>query len=334
MKKLAIVIVLAMVLCIVLTACQIKDNGLNNKAWDYSLPTVDENGNYKDGWYETLVDEFDGDSLNENIWVCSPHAIRWESQKKGNDLYNNYWCDDMVTVKDGNVEIRSVETTNHVCSKGICPSTGRFTSGIETRRIIGDPNDNKGNKDDLLFAQAFGYYEARVKIPNGSGMWSAFWLQSSNQRKVGKQGIDGTEIDIYESAFIKNPKNMGHALLWDGYGEDGRSEAYILDTGKNLYDGYHTFALKWTPTYYVFYIDGEPTYATNGGDVSQVREFLRLTIEIDAGDEWGPHGQKIGNFTNNDTVFYIDYVKVLQNKNFEKYIIEDSQFPGELDEKN
>ena len=46
--------------------------------------------------------------------------------------------------------------------------------------------------------------------------------------------------------------------------------------------------MKWTPEYYVFYIDGKPTWASMGGGVSKVQEFLRLTVEIDAGDAYGP----------------------------------------------
>ena len=77
---------------------------------------------------------------------------------------------------------------------------------------------------------------------------------------------------------------------------------------------HHTFALKRSPGYYVFYIDGEPTWASMGGGVSKVKEFLRLTVEIDAGDGWGPHGQEIGQFDDkSESVFYIDYVKVWQN---------------------
>lgn len=243
----------------------------------------------------------------------------------------------MVEVKDSNAVIHSRYEDNHTCS-GDCPSSGRFTSGIETRLISGDNNDNKGTADTMLFSQAFGYFECRVKLPKSQGLWSAFWLQSSNQRKVGNGGEDGTEIDVFESAFINSRQSkMGHALLWDGYGNDGKVDDYIGNLKQDLYDGYHTFALKWTPEYYVFYVDGEPTWATNGGDVSKVKEFLRLTVEIDAGDGWGPHGQKIGKFSHDNADnedFLVDYVKVWQNENYEEYIRDDSEFAGSTDMAN
>ena len=313
-----------------------------NMGFDLSLPTLGE-----DGWYMVFEDDFEGNTLNQNIqfgenytgqkeiWTTSPHAIRWESNDESKPQQACWWCPEMVEVKNSNVIIHARYEDSHTCS-GDCPAAGRFTGGIETRRIAGDNNQNKGSQDELLFAQAFGYFEVRAKFPDADGLWSAFWLQSSNQRKVSSAGVDGTEIDVFESAFRKNKTSkMGHALLWNGYGKFADSEAYIGDLQQNLYDGYHTYALKWTPEYYVFYIDGEPTWASMGGGVSQVKEFLRLTVEIDAGDAWGPHGQKIGQFSESgDNVFMVDYVKVWQNESYEAFEIDDSKFPGSLDMDN
>ena len=316
-----------------------KDDDWKNDAYDLSLPVPGE-----DGWYLVFEDGFNGDNLNEGIvfgenydgnkeiWTTSPHAIRWESNDKNKPEQNVYWCPEAVSIADGNLQIKSFYSANHVCPDGTCPSEGRFTGGIETRAVVGDQNDNKGSSDELLFAQAFGYFETRVKFPNADGLWSAFWLQSSNMRKIGAEGVDGTEIDVYESAFRRSSKSkMGHALLWNGYGEHADSEGYIGEIPMDLYDGqFHTFALKWTPEYYVFYIDGVATWASRGGGVSHVKEFLRLTVELDAGDKWGPHAQKIGAFGKGDD-FVIDSVRVYQNEKFEQYIIGDEQFAGDLD---
>lgn len=331
-------ILLISITSLTLISCS-DDDWKEDDLYDLTLPTLGE-----DGWYMVFEDDFNGNTLNEGIvfgdgyegnreiWTTSPHSQRWASDDENKPEQACYWCPETVSVKDGTLQIKSYYSSNHVCPDGTCPKEGRFTGGIETRAIVGDQSDNKGTSDELLFAQAFGYFEVRVKFPEANGLWSAFWLQSSNMRKVGAEGVDGTEIDVFESAFIKNKKKMGHALLWNGYGEYAKVEDHIVDTGKNLYDGYHTYALKWTPLYYVFYIDGEPTWASTGGGVSHVKEFLRLTVEIDAGDGYGPHGQRIGKFDeDSNSVFYVDYVKVWQNSSYAQYEIPDEAFAGDLD---
>ena len=312
-----------------------------------------------DGWYPTLIDNFDYDpayadnmGLNPEIWTASVHGVRWPSQDDKHPEYACYWCPDMVSVSsDGTAVIRSEYIADHDCE--VCNANaayfggtgaGRYTGGFETRiekpltdedGVIYNPDNDRPQtdyrEDEYLFRQAFGYYETRVRFPRKEGMWSAFWLQSSYQRMVNGSGTDGTEIDVFESAFLRgndDMSRMGHALLWDGYAEGAQVSSKIFDLKDNdLYDGdFHTFALLWTPQYYVFYVDGDPMWATDDGGVAQVREFLRFTCEIDAGDAYGPHGQKIGDFSHDggSGVFEIDYVRVYQNINWLSAIAEDS----------
>lgn len=272
---------------------------------DYNLtmPTLDGAGDNEasandTGWYSTLIDNFDGDSLNSDKWVMSPH-------KKRN---TEYWCDNMVTVKDGNAVIGAEKLTDNVCDT--CPAEGNFTSGIETLGKL---------------EQAFGYYEARVQVPKATGMWSAFWLQSTSMPQVGNQGEDGSEIDIYESSFYDTDRyNTGHAVHYDGYENYHRVHDRLVETDTNLYEGYHTYALLWTPTHYVFYVNGEATWATDFGGVSKVPAYVRLTSEI-RGDVYGPYGQILGVFDQGDD-FKVDYVKVYQNTNYLDSIMSPSDF--------
>lgn len=341
MKKLRMVLLTAVVICcslLPLSGCSWE------KRFDISLPSLLE----EDGWHATLIDEFNRNTLNEEgkeIWTYSPHYNRWKPDEGFDASYACWWCPEMVSVnaETGCLEIKSQSTDQHVCSSGICPAVGNFTGGIETRVVEDDDqSQNHGQKDRYLFNQAFGYFETRVKFPDADGLWSAFWLQSPNQRLIGNDGRDGTEIDVFESAFRYNNKKvhkMGHALLWDGYANSGRVDGHIMELEQDLYDGdFHTFALKWTPNEYVFYIDGKATWASKGNErgVSVTPEYLRLTVEIDAGNEYGPHGQKIGKFTGSKEipVFYVDYVKVYQNENYKQYIKNINDFTGRFDEQN
>lgn len=306
-------------------------DGLSTENTVYSGGDKNTNG---EGWYATLVDNFDkkyesSTGLNPQIWTTSRHDVRWASQKKNHPEYSNYWCDSMVSVEDGSAVIKAQYDSDHQCE--VCRSyghtDGRFTGGFETRAEVvkTQSGDARTYDSNIIWAQAFGYFETRIKVPDADGMWSAFWLQGNEMREIGFDGVDGTEIDVYESAFRKfNDKvsRMGHAVLWNGYGKSGKVDGNIRKLDQNLYDGeYHTFALLWTPDCYIFFIDGYATWATNAGGVCRVPEFLRFTNEIDAGDGYGPHGQIIGQFSHSvSAATYVDYIRVYQNVGFEPFI--------------
>lgn len=289
-----------------------EDNGDEwREKFDIALPNVKNSGNSAEnanaeGWYLTLSEDFEGDTLPQPF-VPSPHGLR----------NTEYWCDQMVSVKDGNAVIRARRDENHKCD--VCGAAqGEFTGGIETRKM-------ENGESIPTFEQAFGYYEARVMFPKSRGMWSAFWIQTNSMGNIGNKGEDGMEIDIYESSFYNTNRSlMGHALHYDGY--DPRHHKCMgttRDFGADLYDGYHTFALKWTPEEYVFYIDGKPTWASDFGGVSKVPSFIRFTNELRPG-KVGPYGQELGEFEGRE--FYVDYVRVYQNVNYEEYIKLPSDF--------
>lgn len=318
-----------------LTKLKVEDFiDLSGLTADTYLYTGGEQNANSEGWYAALIDNFDvtydGNSgLNPDIWATSRHDVRWQSQNKAHPEYANYWCSEMVSVEDGIVKVKAEYDSDHQCD--ICRSyghtDGRFTGGFETRaEVVKTDGSGKREYDSKIkWAQAFGYFEASVKFPNMDGMWSAFWLQGNEMREIGYDGLDGTEIDVYESAFRRNNgkvSRMGHALLWNGYGKSGKVKGHIGKLEQDLYDGnFHTFSLLWTPECYVFFIDGYATWATDAGGVCRVPEFLRFTNEIDAGDTYGPHGQKIGSFPHDKSAsFDVDYVRVYQNVNYLSHI--------------
>ncbi len=131
------------------------------------------------------------------------------------------------------------------------------------------------------FEHAHGYYVARIKLQDQPGHWSAFWLYNSSVGKIGDEGRDGTEIDIMEKPWLDD--RVQHALHWDGYGKEHKSEGKVA-TVPGVMEGWHTFALWWKADEYVFYVDGKETWRTDAGGVCQVPLYIKLSDEI---GDWG-----------------------------------------------
>jgi len=151
------------------------------------------------------------------------------------------------------------------------------------------------------YEKAFGFFEIRCRLPMEQGHWSAFWMFCDGVGKVGDEGRDGTEIDVMEWPYRDG--RVQQTLHWDGYGKDHKSEGKVPKRPALLDGQFHTFALWWTPTEYVFYVDGEETWRTSAGGVCQVPVYLKLSEEI---------GSWAGDITQAKLPdrFVVDYVRV------------------------
>ena len=151
------------------------------------------------------------------------------------------------------------------------------------------------------YEKAFGYFATRCKLPTQPGHWTAFWLYNPCVNKVGDEGRDGTEIDIFEWPWRDG--RVQHTLHWDGYGPAHKSAGHVSKPEHILDGDFHEFGLWWSPEEYVFYVDGRETWRTRAGGVCQVPLYLKWSSEIGswAGDI---HKAKLPD----DTV--IDYVRV------------------------
>lgn len=232
---------------------------------EQTLQEVPENGIFTingKAFVRTFYDSFVGTALDETKWERCPE---WERQGGA-----CRW-DDSMTSPDG--EGNLVLTCDYDDEGNV------VTGAVHTRG---------------KFEQAYGYFEARVKLQKRLGFWSAFWLMPNKIDTGIAGGSDGTEIDIFEAFSIEH-KQINHAIHYDGYGEEHRSVAHIITTsdhdGTNVYDGkYHIFAMEWTPDAYIFFIDGRETarittqdsprdHADETVDICTVPAYLLLTLE-------------------------------------------------------
>lgn len=229
---------------------------------------------YVDGnAYEmTFEDEFEGDSLDFTKWEYCPE---WQRQN-----VNCYWRNSAV----------SLDGQGKLC----------ITTSYESGNYIAGGIRSKGK-----FEQAYGYFEVKCTLNTIPGYWSAFWLLCEEVMNENNSGVDGTEIDIMESAFF-DTSQVNHALNWDGYG--AAQKAVWYQTQKDgLYEGYHTFSLLWTEEEYVFYVDGAESYRTRAeeaGGVSTAPSYLKFTTETGL---WTI--DSLDNSKLPDNV-YVDYIRV------------------------
>ena len=188
-------------------------------------------------WILVWSDEFNGSTVDPDKWVFDIGGEKWGN----NEL--EYYTDSPknVSVHDGNLVI----TARKESHKGPDGKTWNYTSA--RLKTLGK------------FAQAYGRFESRIKIPAGQGIWPAFWMLGEDIEKVDWPNCG--EIDIMEN-IGKEPSTVHGTIHGPGYsGAGGIGSAYSLPNGRKFTDGFHVFAVEWEADTIRFFVD-DVLYAT------------------------------------------------------------------------
>ena len=243
--------------------------------------------------YQTLVwsDEFDGASIDESNWnfdigTGAPDLNGWGN----NEL--EYYRAENATIED-------------------FPGGGRglvIEAREESYGGMGYTSSRLNSKGKREFA--YGRIEARIRLPEGRGIWPAFWMLGANIESHAWP-VCG-EIDIMEMVGHEPDTVHGTIHYGDPWNYDGRG--YTLASGK-FSDGFHVFALEWEPGELRWYVDGD-LFSTQRSWYSSADDYpapfdrpFFILLNLAVGGNWpgSPDGT---------TVFpqrmYVDYVRVYQ----------------------
>ncbi len=148
------------------------------------------------------------------------------------------------------------------CQDGVLINTASWNSN---RHDPLDKNWESGclssmDKTRSGFAQRYGYWAARVKMPDaGWSAWSAFWLASVSGIPDG--GSKGYEIDIFEwyGDFQRHVGHSVHPWNEDGSQGEGDGGGFAAIPGGDAINSWHIYGCKVDPQWITFYIDGFET---------------------------------------------------------------------------
>ncbi|MGB8007427.1 MAG: glycoside hydrolase family 16 protein [Terriglobales bacterium] len=185
-------------------------------------------------WKLVWSDEFNGPDeapVDPSKWVLETGGKGWGNEEL------EYYTDraSNVSLHDGKLVIKAV-AEKYASSDGV---TSNYTSG----RL----------KTSGKFSQAYGRFEARIKLPSGQGMWPAFWMLGDDIEKVGWPACG--EIDIMENVG-KEPGVIHGSIHGPGYtGNTGIEAPYRLRGKERFSDDFHVFAVEWDSDSVSFFVD-------------------------------------------------------------------------------
>ncbi|MGC1367029.1 MAG: glycoside hydrolase family 16 protein [Candidatus Acidiferrum sp.] len=244
------------------------------------------------GWTLAWSDEFSGPDGS------SPDPAKWAY-----DLGGKGW---------GNHELESYTNRpeNAHIEKGNLVITAQKETYMGADGISRDYTSAR-LKTQGLFVQIYGRIEARIKIPEGQGIWPAFWMLGQDLPTAGWPKCG--EIDIMENVG-KEPGTIHGSL--HGPSTTGRpsdlTSIFKLPAGQSFASDFHLYAIEWAPDTVRFYVDSN-LYATfhssdwpaGGKWVFDHPFFILLNLAV--GGDWpGPPDSS----TKFPQSMLIDYVRV------------------------
>ena len=185
-------------------------------------------------WTLTWSDEFRGAA------GTGPDASKW-SHETGGDGWGThereyYTAGISNAALDGNgnlaITARADDASGHKCWYGAC----RYTSA----RLI-----TAGH-----FTQLYGRISARIKLPEGKGLWPSFWALGDNIDTVGwPQSGELNVLDTYGDRLTEVSSGL-HGPKYDAF-------ATGSSAGDSFADSFHTFSADWYPDHISFAVDGK-----------------------------------------------------------------------------
>lgn len=194
-----------------------------------------------------FADEFDGTALGDAWSTCYWWQIDGGCTISSNDE-EQWYRSDGVDVHDGLLRLTVTDEEQRTTDGDDLP----FTSGMVSM----------GHEDfdtsTIGFEFTYGIVEARVRFPEGDGLWPALWLLSADRTSL-------PEIDLFEWYSSRPDVVTSHVhQRIDGDRESERIETSFDDS---LAGEWHDIAMEWTEDRVVFYFDGEETGSVDDEDL-------------------------------------------------------------------
>ncbi len=180
-------------------------------------------------WVTTWADSFDGaegEPPDPESWVHDVGGDGWGNNQLE---YDTDRTDNVFQDGDGHLHIVALEE--------------EYEGNAYTSARI---------KTMDLFEQSQGRFEASIKLPEGQGLWPAFWMLGADFDEIGWPWCG--EIDIMEYQG-EAPETVHGTIHGPGHsGGEGVGGSYTLDDG-SFAEGYHTYAVEIDEGHIAWYVD-------------------------------------------------------------------------------
>jgi beta-glucanase (GH16 family) len=225
-----------------------------------------------------------GSSINSSNWSAR-NCHRVPTGMGGGACFDSevvYYAPSAIKL-DGSEDGTAVITTTRIT--GALPSdAGKCLTGYCA--FVSGRFDTHGK-----VAFQYGFIEARIKMPAGSGNHPAFWMLGDNINQVGwpySGEMDITEIHSNEPTTTTSATHYSTVNSPNTCCTNHQYKVAALGVGADTSAGYHTYAVAWMPNSISYYVDNRLISTTTPSNLGGLwvfnsKFFLILNNAVNAG---------------------------------------------------
>jgi beta-glucanase (GH16 family) len=225
-----------------------------------------------------------GSSINSSNWSAR-NCHRVPTGMGGGACFDSevvYYAPSAIKL-DGSEDGSAVITTTRIT--GALPSdAGKCLTGYCA--FVSGRFDTHGK-----VAFQYGFIEARIKMPAGSGNHPAFWMLGDNINQVGwpySGEMDITEIHSNEPTITTSATHYSTVNSPNTCCTNHQYKVAALGVGADTSAGYHTYAVAWMPNSISYYVDNRLISTTTPSNLGGLwvfnsKFFLILNNAVNAG---------------------------------------------------
>ena len=238
----------------------------------------------------TFSDEFD----TLNLWNASTGGT-WKTWYGGGTYKSN--LDNRTLRGNGELEIyvdpqlKGTGTTElglnpFSLDKGVLTITATNTPDAAEAALWGYDYMSGALTTRGTWGQTYGYFEARLQLPDDKGAWPAFWLMPTD-------GSWPPEIDIMEAYGTEQAVQTLHTKQ-----SGSHTQSYTKTFVDGATTGMHTYGVLWTEDKLTWYIDGVVVKTADTPDDMHKPFYMMVNLAVSPGTTGALHSE-----------YKIDYIR-------------------------
>ncbi|WP_107704602.1 glycoside hydrolase family 16 protein [Nocardioides allogilvus] len=220
-------------------------------------------------WKPIFEETFSGTALNTAVWSDQPRENNPDGQRTcaRDDSATRHVSGGVLHLGVGYDQTRPGQSCGYTSAYGSGSTPYLTNSQVAT---------------ETSFAFKYGFAAARMKLQRGKGMHSGFWMLPDFLL------LPPCDIEVDVMEFFGESPRAANAVgsflhectpggQFTKYGDVFKETAAMKPAGDTWWDSFHVFSVEWTPSEYVFRVDGAEFYRETRA-ISHEPAFLILSM--------------------------------------------------------